>query len=81
MKRKMVFFGLAITTVLAFVAHPVSVWGHGAPAARAADAPDSDGEGTVVKIRLPERFRLLTDQRFDLRVEASRLQGADAELK
>jgi alkaline phosphatase len=40
--------------------------------------------GTVapgVRIRLPERFRVLTDQYFDLRVEATGLQGANATLK
>jgi alkaline phosphatase len=34
-----------------------------------------------VRIRLPERFRVLTDQFFDLRVEATGIQGADARLK
>ncbi|HSE98791.1 MAG TPA: alkaline phosphatase, partial [Blastocatellia bacterium] len=34
-----------------------------------------------VKIRLPERFRLLTDQLFDLRVEATGIQSPDATLK
>ncbi|HET9530995.1 MAG TPA: alkaline phosphatase, partial [Blastocatellia bacterium] len=34
-----------------------------------------------VRIRLPERFRVLTDQLFDLRVEAAGLQSTDATLK
>jgi hypothetical protein len=34
-----------------------------------------------VRIRLPEKFRVLTDQLFDLRVEAIGIQGADARLK
>src|SRR5262245_54416378 len=34
--------------------------------------------GPVVKIRLPERFRVLTDQLFDLRVEASNLTDLNA---
>jgi alkaline phosphatase len=34
-----------------------------------------------VRIRLPERFRVLTDQLFDLRVEAAGLQSADATLR
>ncbi|HWP84002.1 MAG TPA: alkaline phosphatase [Terriglobia bacterium] len=33
-----------------------------------------------VRIRLPERFRVLTQQRFDLRIEASGLRAADARL-
>ena len=33
-----------------------------------------------VAIRLPERFRILAQQRFDLRVEATRLSGPDAIL-
>ena len=32
----------------------------------------------TVKIRLPERFRLLTDQRFDLRIEATTLTDTNA---
>jgi len=32
----------------------------------------------TVQIRLPERFRLLTDQRFDLRVEATALASTNA---
>lgn len=45
-----------------------------AAAARQTSAPS-------IKIRLPERFRLLTDQRFDLRVEAVGLSAADATIK
>ena len=35
----------------------------------------------VVKIRLPERFRLLTDQRFDLRVEGTALTDTNAAVQ
>ncbi|MEJ0089396.1 MAG: alkaline phosphatase [Limisphaerales bacterium] len=35
----------------------------------------------TVKIRLPERFRLLTDQRFDLRVEGTALTGTNATVQ
>ena len=35
----------------------------------------------TVQIRLPERFRLLTDQRFDLRVEATTLADTNATLQ
>src|SRR5262249_34743893 len=35
----------------------------------------------AVEIRLPERFRLLTDQQFDLRVEAAGLSRPDASLQ
>ena len=35
----------------------------------------------TVKIRLPERFRLLTDQRFDLRVEATTLTDTNATVQ
>lgn len=46
--------------------------------------PEASEAGPVaagVRIRLPERFRVLTDQLFDLRVEAAGLQSADATLK
>ncbi len=35
----------------------------------------------AVNIRLPERFRLLTDQRFDFRVEAAALADANATMQ
>lgn len=35
----------------------------------------------TVKIRLPERFRVLTNQYFDLRIEASDLASTDATVK
>ncbi len=35
----------------------------------------------TVKIRLPERFRLLSDQRFDLRVEATTLADTNATVQ
>ena len=37
-------------------------------------------QAATVQIRLPERFRVLTDQQFDLRVEASALSNTNATL-
>ncbi|HXG94163.1 MAG TPA: hypothetical protein VNN73_17600 [Blastocatellia bacterium] len=37
--------------------------------------------GPLVMIRLPERFRVLTDQQFDLRIEASHLTSLNATIK
>ena len=50
-------------------------------------APTSKGkataqaEGTTVRIRLPERFRVLTGQLFDLRVEATNLADTNATVR
>lgn len=37
-------------------------------------------QGATVEIRVPERFRLLTDQLFDLRIEAWDLANIGANL-
>lgn len=51
------------------------------PCARAADRATRQTTSPSIKIRLPERFRLLTDQRFDLRVEAVGITNANATIK
>jgi alkaline phosphatase len=37
--------------------------------------------GPVVRLALPERFRLLTGQRFDLRIEAANLRNPEASVR
>ena len=52
------------------------------PHAKAAESTRSKTQsGPVVKIRLPERFRVLTGQQFDLRVEATNLTSLNATIK
>jgi len=52
------------------------------PCAKAAESAGTKTQsGPVVKIRLPERFRVLTGQQFDLRVEASNLTSLNATIK
>ena len=46
----------------------------------AAGATAHVAQAATVQIRLPERFRVLTDQQFDLRVEAGSLSNTNATL-
>ncbi|MCP9496770.1 MAG: alkaline phosphatase [Pyrinomonadaceae bacterium MAG19_C2-C3] len=50
-------------------------------AANSKDRPTIQADGTTVRIRLPERFRVLTGQLFDLRVEATNLADTNATLR
>jgi alkaline phosphatase len=71
--KLMLIAALATTApVLAFLAKDP------APAASPAPAPVAAPKALSVQVRLPERFRVLTDQYFDLRVEAAGLADAAA---
>ena len=53
-----------------------------APATHAESPTGKEAQANpTVKIRLPERFRLLTDQLFDLRIEVTNLTNLEASVK
>src|SRR5215471_12656187 len=82
MKKWIVRTGRALTIAIALSSSLIITMAHDSWPVQSDRTAGTALQGApAVEIRLPERFRLLTDQQFDLRVEAAGLSRPDASLQ